>query len=230
MSKPEIEAFPTREALYDAAASTIVQALATAVATHGVAGFAATGGSTPAPVYDRLATLTAPWDKVMVTLTDERWVPPTDPSSNEKLVREHLLTGEAAKAGFSPLYFEGISHEEAALKAQAGVAAAAPFGVVLLGVGPDGHVASLFPGNPVLARGLDPASDRLVLAVPPGDPAPDIPRISLTFQALTQSELIVLLVTGQAKRALLDGEVDPSLPVAAILNQDRVKVRILWAE
>ena len=230
MAKPSIEAFPSREALYDAAASAIVQALTTAVATQGVAGFAATGGSTPAPVYDRLSSLTAPWDKVMVTLTDERWVPPTDPSSNEKLVREHLLTGEAARAGFSPLYFEGVGHEEAALKAQAGVAAAAPFGVVLLGVGPDGHVASLFPGNPVLARGLDPASDRLVLAVPPGDPAPDIPRISLTFQALTQTALIVLLITGQAKRALLDGEVDPALPVAAILNQDRVPVRILWAE
>jgi 6-phosphogluconolactonase len=82
----------------------------------------------------------------------------------------------------------------------------------------------------VLARGLDPASDRLVLAVPPGDPAPDIPRISLTFQALTQSALILLLITGQAKRALLDGEVDPTLPIAAILNQDRAPVRILWAE
>lgn len=230
MPKPQIEAFPSREALYDAAASTIVQALTTAVATRGFAGFAATGGTTPAPVYDRLATLTAPWDKVMVTLTDERWVPPTDPGSNEGLVRRHLLTGEAAKAGFTPLYFEGVGHEEAALKAQAGVEAAAPFGVVLLGVGADGHFASLFPGSPVLARGLDPASDRLVLAVPPGDPAPDIPRISLTFQALTKTALIVLLITGQAKRALLDGEVDPALPVAAILNQDRAKVRILWAE
>lgn len=230
LPKPEIEAFPTREALYDAAASTIVEALTTAVAEHGLAGFAATGGSTPAPVYDRLATLTAPWDKVMVTLTDERWVPPTDPSSNEGLVRRHLLRGRAAGAGFSPLYFEGVSHEEAALKAQAGVASATPFGAVLLGMGPDGHFASLFPGSPVLARGLDPESDRLVLAVPPGDPAPDIPRISLTFQALTQSALIVLLITGQAKRALLDGEVDPTLPIAAILNQDRAKVRILWAE
>ncbi|WP_297513455.1 6-phosphogluconolactonase [uncultured Caulobacter sp.] len=230
MSKPQIEAFPTREALYDAAAATIVQALTTAVAAHGVTGFAATGGTTPAPVYDRLAQATAPWDKVMVTLTDERWVPPTDPGSNEGLVRRHLLTGEAARAGFSPLYFEGLGHEEAALKAQAGIAAAAPFGVVLLGVGADGHFASLFPGSPALAQGLDPASERLVLAVPPGDPAPDMARISLTFNALTNTALIVLLITGQAKRALLDGEVDPALPIAAILNQDRAKVRILWAE
>ena len=102
--------------------------------------------------------------------------------------------------------------------------------MVLLGVGPDGHVASLFPGNPELARGLDPESDRLVLAVPPGDPAPDIPRLSLTLKALLQTDLIVLLITGQAKRALLEGDVDPALPVAAILNQDRAKVRILWAE
>jgi 6-phosphogluconolactonase len=226
----KLEAFGSREALYDAAASILVGALTTAVATHGRAGFAATGGTTPAPVYDRLATLTAPWDKITVTLTDERFVPPTDPGSNEGLVRRHLLVGEAAKAQFAPLFFEGVSHEEGALKAQAGVEAAAPFGVVLLGVGPDGHFASLFPGNPVLARGLDLASERSVLAVPPGDPAPDIPRLSLTLAALTRTDLIVLLVTGAAKKTLLEGDVDPALPVAAILKQDRAKVRILWAE
>jgi 6-phosphogluconolactonase len=228
MSK--LEAFGSREALYDAAASILVGALTTAVATHGRAGFAATGGTTPAPVYDRLATLTAPWDKITVTLTDERFVPPTDPGSNEGLVRRHLLVGEAAKAQFAPLFFEGVSHEDSALKAQAGVDAAAPFGVVLLGVGPDGHFASLFPGNPVLARGLDLASERSVLAVPPGDPTPDIPRLSLTLAALTRTDLIVLLVTGAAKKTLLEGDVDPALPVAAILKQDRAKVRILWAE
>jgi len=227
---PKLEAFGSREALYDAAASILVGALTTAVATHGKAGFAATGGSTPAPVYDRMAGMTAPWDKITVTLTDERFVPPTDPSSNEGLVRRHLLKDEAAKAEFAPLFIEGVSHEESAYLAQDGVDAAAPFGVVLLGVGPDGHFASLFPGNPVLARGLDLHSERSVLAVPPGDPAPDIPRLSLTLAALTRTDLIVLLVTGAAKKALLEGDVDPALPVAAILKQDRAKVRILWAE
>jgi 6-phosphogluconolactonase len=228
MSK--IEVFPSREALYDAAASVLVSALTDAVAKRGHAGFAATGGSTPAPVYDRLSGLTAPWDKVTVTLTDERFVPPTDPSSNEGLVRKHLLKGQAAKAGFAPLFFEGLGQDETAARAEEGVAKALPFGVTLLGVGPDGHFASLFPGNPVLEAGLDPASGRTVIAVPPGAPAPDLPRISLTFQALLQSSLIVLLVTGQAKKDLLEGPVDPGLPVAAILKQDRVPVRILWAE
>lgn len=230
MTPPEIEAFATREALYDAAASVVASALTEAVAKRGQAGFAATGGSTPAPVYDRLATMTVPWNKIVVTLTDERFVPSSDPSSNEGLVRRHLLRGEAAEAGFAPLYFDGLAQDQVAATAEAGVAGALPFGVVLLGVGPDGHFASLFPGNPKLAEGLDPKSERTVIAVPPGQPAPDLPRISLTFQALIQSSLIVLLVTGEAKKALLEGPVDPSLPIAAILNQDRAPVRILWAE
>lgn len=226
----KFETFSSREALYDAAASVIVAGLTAAVAERGGAGFAATGGSTPAPVYDRLSGLIAPWDKVTVTLTDERFVPPSDPSSNEGLVRRHLLKDRAAEAAFAPLYFEGLGQDEVAAKAEAGVAKALPFGVTLLGVGADGHFASLFPGNPKLAEGLDPKSGRTVIAVPPGQPAPDLPRISLTFQALIQSSLIVLLVTGGAKKALLEGPVDPSLPVAAILNQDRAPVRILWAE
>lgn len=230
MSQPAIEAFASREDLYDAAASVLVSALTTAVATHGQTGFAATGGTTPAPVYDRLARMTAPWEKVTVTLSDDRFVPPSHAGSNEGLVRRHLLVGEAAKAQFAPLYFEGVSQEDSALQAEAGVAKASPFGAVLLGVGADGHFASLFPGSPVLAGGLDPESERLVLAAPAGSPAPDIPRLSLTFAALTNSDLIVLLVTGEAKRALLEGPVDPALPVAAILNQDRAPVRILWAE
>ncbi|PTS89759.1 MULTISPECIES: 6-phosphogluconolactonase [unclassified Caulobacter] len=230
MSLPTIETFASREALYDAAAALLVTTLTEAVNANGKAGFAATGGSTPAPVYERMSTLAAPWDKVTVTLTDERFVPPSDASSNEGLVRRHLLKGQAASARFAPLFFEGLGFDAAAKAAEAGVAEALPFGVVVLGVGGDGHFASLFPGSIALAEGLDPATDRLVLAVPAGQPAPDLLRLSLTLAALTQTSLIVLLVTGQAKRDLLQAPVDPALPVAAILNQDRVPVRILWAE
>jgi 6-phosphogluconolactonase len=230
MTLPKIEVFPSRDALFDAAASVLVSALNDAVAKRGQAGFAATGGTTPAPVYDRLATLTAPWDKITVTLTDDRFVPPSHSGSNEGLVRRHLLVDKAAKAGFAPLYFEGVGQQESADLAQEGVAKAMPFGVVLLGVGADGHFASLFPGNPALEVGLDPKTERTVVAAPAGSPAPDLPRISLTFQALIQSSLIVLLVTGDAKKTLLEGPVDPGLPIAAILNQDRAPVRILWAE
>lgn len=230
MPAPRIEAFSSRQALYDATASALASALSAAVASRGRAGFAATGGTTPAPVYDRLAASDAPWKRITVTLTDERWVAPSHADSNEGLVRRHLLVGAAAKATFAPLYFDGVSPEEAALRAEPGVAAATPFGAVLLGVGADGHFASLFPGSPVLAQGLDPAGERRVLAVPAGSPAPNIPRLSLTLGALIDADLIVLLITGQAKRALLEDPVDPALPVSALLKQDRVPVRILWAE
>lgn len=230
MSSSRIESFDTREALYDAAASMLISALSAGVAKHGASGFAATGGTTPAPVYDRMAEMAAPWDRITVTLTDERFVPPSHPGSNESLVRRHLLVGQAAKAQFAPLYFDGADPEACAREAQAGVAAALPFGAVLLGVGTDGHFASLFPGSPILAEGLDPATERLVLAAPAGHPAPDIPRLSLTLAALTRTDLIVLLVTGAAKRQLLEDPVDPTLPVASILKQDRATVRILWAE
>lgn len=230
MASPRIEAFGSREALYDAAASTLLSALSTALAAQGHAGFAATGGTTPAPVYDRMAARTAPWDRITVTLTDERFVPPSDPTSNEGLVRRHLLVGEAARASFAPLFFAGVSQDQSAVMAEASVAKASPFGAVLLGVGADGHFASLFPGSPILAQGLDLESERLVLAAPVGEPAPDLPRLSLTLRALTNSALIVLLVTGAAKKALLEEPVDAALPIAAILNQDRARVQILWAE
>ena len=229
-SPPQIEAFKTREDLYDAAASILISALTAGVVQRGRTGFAATGGTTPAPVYDRLALRDAPWNKITVTLTDERFVPPSLPQSNERLVRRHLLVGKAARARFAPLYFEGVSLEDSALKAEDAVAAASPFGAVLLGVGADGHFASLFPGSPVLEEGLDPLTERFVLAAPAGSPAPDGPRLSLTLAALTRSDLIVLLATGWAKRALLEGCVAQALPVASILQQDRAKVRILWAE
>jgi 6-phosphogluconolactonase len=227
---PVLETFATREALYDAAARGLGAALIDAVAAHGLTGFAATGGTTPAPVYDRLAQMAAPWERITVTLTDERWVAPTAPGSNEGLVRRHLLTGQAAKARFAPLWSDVDGPEKAARLAEASLATVAPFGAVLLGVGADGHFASLFPGSPALAEGLDPQSERLCLAVPPGDPAPDMARISLTLKALTQSAMILLLITGTEKRLLLEGPVDPALPIAAILEQDRVPVRILWAE
>jgi 6-phosphogluconolactonase len=229
MSQPQVEAFASREDLYDAAASVLVAALTTAVATYGEAGFAATGGTTPAPVYDRLAQMTAPWDKVTVTLTDERWVPPSHAGSNEGLVRRHLLVGEAAKAGFAPLYVEGVSQEEVCAAGRGGVATATPFGAVLLGVGADGHFASLFPGSPCW-RGASTRRPTVWCwprrrfaraghsASQPDLQRPDQRRPDRAADHRRRQEG----VAGRAGRS--------DLADRAILKQDRAKVRILWAE
>lgn len=223
-----IESFPTREALYDAAAERLTNALTAAVATRGAAAFAASGGTTPAPVFERMAGLAAPWDDITVTLTDERWTPPTSPASNEGLLRRTLLTDRAASARFTPLWSDVDSAQTAALAADASLRSLTPFGAVMLGMGPDGHFASLFPGSSALAEGLDPAGPRLCIAVPPAAPAPDIWRISLTLAALAETPLIVVLITGEEKRELIQKPAG-HMPIRALLDQFGAQVRVLWA-
>jgi 6-phosphogluconolactonase len=191
----------------------------------------ATGGSTPVGAYLRLAK--APWShewrRVAVTLSDERWVAPTAPESNERMLRETLLTGPAAEARFVPLWSPAENPEAAARIAEPDVRALMPFDCILLGMGDDGHVASLFPGSPALEVGLDPGAQRLCIGVPAGEPAPRQQRISLTLRALLSGP-VVLLISGEAKRRTLEAALGGAdLPVRRILAQPRVPVRILWS-
>ncbi len=224
---PPIEAFAGPDAAADAAADAILHALTHAIAERGHGNLVVTGGSTPGPVYDRLANAPLAWPTVRITLSDERWVDPASPESNEKLVRERLLSGAAGQATFTALKADGADIDAAAWSADLAVAELSPFDVVLLGMGADGHICSLFPGNPMLADGLDPASARLVLAAPPGDPAPSQPRLTLTLAALASARLILVLATGAAKRAVLEGP--PDKPVHHMIAAARGEVRLLWS-
>jgi len=217
-----IETYPTTAAAADAAAYGIGRQLSDALRTHGRASLVATGGRSPGPVFDRLRL--APgidWARVVVTLSDERCVGEEHPDSNARLVRERLMTGEGAKAHLLPLWPEP---EPAALRA------IAPFDAVMLGMGEDGHIASLIPGDPGLAAGLDPASDRLTVSVPAGLGKPPLARISLTLSALLQARTIFLLIAGEAKREVVArAQAGADLPVAALVSQVRVPVRVLWS-
>ncbi len=224
----KIETFPSRGALADGAADVIARALA----APGARSFAATGGTTPGPVYDILATRPLPWNRLTVTLTDERWVAAGDPLSNEGLVRAHLLKDQAASATFLPLKADGKTPEDDAAKAEAGLRSLLPFAVTLLGMGSDGHIASLFPGAPCLTQALDPAGPRLCIGVDQAGLDPHVPRISLTARTLLESALIVVLITGEEKHVLVERigrEPGYAPPVAAILRQSRTPVRVLWA-
>jgi 6-phosphogluconolactonase len=168
---------------------------------------------------------------VRVTLTDERWVHPSSPDSNERLVRGRLLTGRAAEAVFHPLRDRESSLEAAAEHASELFHSWPPLDVVMLGMGEDGHVASLVPGSPALERGLDPAAPAC-LAVPAGqDRPPPQARLSLTIRGLINSGLTLILASGAAKRAVLERALDGGdpreLPVRAVLQSARA-VRILW--
>ncbi len=232
MSEPAIEIATGREALAKNAADLIAAELRAAIEQRGQASFVATGGSTPGACYAALAQEDLDWSKVTITLSDERWVDTLTPQSNEYMVRQTLLSGRAAKAHFVGLKGRRGGIEEGAKRAEMVVRDLAPFDVVLLGMGEDGHFASLFPNHPTLAQGLNARADRYVIGVAPASPAPDVPRVSLTLAAVLHARLIVLLMAGDAKWRVINeaaGRDPKDAPVAALLSQNGVPIRVLWA-
>ncbi|HEY5412126.1 MAG TPA: 6-phosphogluconolactonase [Caulobacteraceae bacterium] len=229
---PRIEVFPSTGALALATAAVVAEALnRRLIRGPGRARLLATGGSTPVACYEALSDWPLDWSRVDVALTDDRFVPPGSPDSNEGLVRQHLLKGPAAAASFIPLWSDAASPEEAAVRAEPAIRALLPMDAVVLGVGEDGHVASLFPETPELAEGLDPRSERLVIGVPKAGLPPQVPRISLTLPALLNAGLIVVLIVGAAKKQAVEAALaGAKLPVRAVLAQSRAPVRILWAQ
>lgn len=215
MARPVVEAFDSPRGAAQEAADAIATELAEAIAEHGRATFIATGGRTPETTYDLLARAILPWEKVTVTLTDERWVDPHSPDSNERMVRDRLLTEHAAAATFVPLKSPHATPAEAVTEAKGHLKPILPADVTLLGMGEDGHIASLFPGGPLDAAGLAVAARGAQ------------PRLSLTLAALEPRRLTVLLITGEAKRRTLEER--SGLPVHAFLARTKAPVRILWS-
>lgn len=215
MPDTHIETYESHAALADAVAEAVAEALRKGNAENHHSTLVATGGRMPGPVYDRLSQMDIEWGRIVVTLSDDRLAPDTDPASNAKLVKDRLLIDEAAVSRFLPL----TEDAEDALWAQS------PFDAVMLGMGEDGHIAGLIPGSPLAPGAMDPDDDRWVVSMPAGHGSPPLARISMTFAALLQSRAIFLLIAGEKKREVLKGE---GLPVHALLAQDRVPVRVFW--
>ena len=222
--------FDTREAASIAAAERIHAALTKRLALQKGASLVVSGGTTPGRCLEELAHSDADWDRVHVVLSDERWVPSDDDSSNEKLVRESLMVNGAAAARLQPAYSadEGVADRCASLDAEIR-ALPFPFACSLLGMGADGHFASLFPDAENLQEGLDVEGTRL--GIPVSTDASPHPRISLTLAALSRSDEIVLLFFGDDKLAVYEEAKEQSngYPVSRLLRQKRAPVRVYWA-
>jgi 6-phosphogluconolactonase len=213
-----IETYPDGATLADAAARAIATRLADSLRSQGRAALVATGGRSPGPVYDRLRDADVDWPRVVVTLSDDRCVAEDHPDSNAGLVRARLLTGPAAKAHMLPLW---PAPDPRALQALS------PFDAVMLGMGEDGHVASLIPGDPALEAGLTTAD--LIREVPAGLGKPPLARVTLTLSALLNSRAIFLLIAGEAKRGVIERALaGEDLPVARLISQSRAPLRIFW--
>lgn len=223
-------------------ANEIVVALAQAIEARGTALWLGCGGTTPRPVYERLVTANIEWQSVALAQVDERFVPTDDARSNTLMMREALEPVLASDEGPGmELYslIEDITDQEnCAAEAEKtlldlGGGAAPTFDFALLGMGPDAHYASIFPGHPINAFVY--GTKALVLPVAPSEDGsePVLPRITLSVPAILNTRRIVFFVTGEAKLEILKtlGTVtDPFVsPIGAFLARCDVPVEFVWA-
>ena len=218
-------------------AETIAAQLEEALAKRGTALLGLSGGSTPLPIYRALAVMPIDWPRVHMALVDERWVGLEDVASNERALRQALAPALTRGAHLVGMY-NGAPH------ACDGVAACGnayrslplPFDAVVLGMGTDGHFASLFPGAEGLQEALDPTGERLCMAIrarPGSATAGCEERMSLTLAGIANSRAVELLLTGSAKLQVFEHArlpCDPLLmPLHALLTLPGISLRAWWA-
>lgn len=231
-SNPTVRRFQDAPGLTSHLADAISADLRRAVEARGLASLVVSGGRSPVPLFEKLRVQALDWAHVCVGLVDERWVEPNDPDSNEKLVRDNLLKGAAAAARFAGLKNAAPSPDLGAVSAWETYARVPrPFDVTVLGMGDDGHTASLFPGSPNLNSALNPTA--IAGCVGMWSPTPPQARISLNLSALLDSRRIVLFIVGEEKwrtylRACEPGPAE-DMPVRAVLRQQRAPVEVVWA-
>ena len=222
---------PDRQSWANKAAEKIVELLDGSIASRGAASLVVAGGTTPQPIFNRLSQLHLDWPKVHVGLTDERWVKASHRDSNAHLVRHSLLRNQARSAHFHPLYIDKPRPSAAVAEAERTISAMPrPFDVVLLGMGTDGHFASLFPGLPETKAGLDLHNPALCVAVDKQQNG--YARMSLTISALLHSRLILVAISGRPKRtvALQALAGTGGTPIATLLSHRKDDLEFLWTE
>jgi 6-phosphogluconolactonase len=234
--------FLNRDVLAEQLAVDVAVQLREAVRRRGAASIVLSGGGTPAPFLAALGKQSLPWEKITVMLADERCVPTDHPDSNERMIREALghtgmrfvalgdlpplLAGEGRGGGVNTVSGSNTPYLTSPRKQGEGLSS--PFDVVVLGMGEDGHTASLFPHHPALAD----TSGARVLHIT-DSPKPPAERVTLSPSALLSSRWIVLHITGDTKRklyeaALKEGSV-AELPIRCVLHQSEVPVSTYWA-
>lgn len=228
MSAPEVVYFNDAAALAEDAARRFARAAQEAVAARSRFMVALAGGSTPAGLYRLLAgepwRNVIAWDRTLIFFGDERCVPPDHPDSNYRMARETLLDHAAIPAA-NVFPMRCAAAEEAAQQAadyartltaafNLAAGAAPRFDLLLLGMGDDGHTASLFPGMPA----LDETQPLVVATAVPAYVRPLVTRLTLTLPVLNAAAHVMFLVAGEKKRAALDAVLagpEPANPLPA---------------
>ena len=228
----QLNEFKIAADLDHALADKIADLLLTAINENGKASLAVSGGSTPKDFFKVMSTKDIPWEKVTITLADERWVPSNSQDSNTQLVKQHLLQNKAKTAQFFDLKLEGELSESCLMQLnKAADAKIYPLDVVILGMGEDGHTASLFPCSDEIEQCLATEGPTIIKVVPQTAPHQ---RISFSFAALSASQHIFLHIKGQAKQCVLQSALEGTdakeMPIRAFLQHHTLNINIYWAE
>lgn len=229
--------FENRAEMIAALQEECLAALRSAIDERGEATFMVSGGSSPEPLYKSLSATDLDWESVYVALVDERWVDFEHDKSNEAFIARTLMQNNAAKANL-------VGMKNTAEAAPDGLAdcesnyqqLAQPFDVTILGMGSDGHTASLFPHAQGLSEALNPEGEALCAAIMAHQSEVTgaiTERMTLTLSGLLRSRTLLLLITGEEKLNVLRqaqaGTDANEMPVRAVLQQQQVPVAVYWA-
>ena len=209
--------FENREALASGLADRVARGLSRAISRTGSATLAVSGGTTPTLFFEHLSREPITWDKVTITLVDERQVDEDSPRSNARLARNSLLQNNAKAAKFVPLFRNELA------------ASALGLDVVVLGMGDDGHTASFFPNGDRLPEALDMKTVSALL--PMQAQAAGEPRLTFALPTLLKAKVLCLHIEGAKKQTVLEKAVAGTdiyeMPIRAVLQSDR-PLDIFW--
>lgn len=225
--------FASREQLDIVLAEKVSLLLKSAISSKGKASIAVSGGSTPKGFFKALSEKSLDWTKVTITLADERWVDINSNDSNTRLVHEYLLQNNAANAKFFHLkQGENLTDETLIDLNLAANNTLLPLDVLILGMGEDGHTASLFPCSEQINSSLDVKNPNALMKVEPTT-AP-YQRITFSFATLAASQNVFLHICGDSKKVVLDKALAATdvyeMPIRAFLQKNNIKTEIYWAQ
>ena len=194
----------------------IIKNLSLSIDKYESASMAVPGGTRPIKIFDELSKQKLDWSKVQITLVDDRLVDKENDHSNQKLIRNYLLKNEARISDFIPL--NKNLHKDNNFKF--------PLDICLLGIGNDGHFASLFPNMINNTNTLDPKSKLNINEIKAnGDPF--LPRISMNLPLILSSKLIILIIKGKMKQEVLrDAYTNKNIPLYYLLNNRKNNLHI----
>lgn len=224
--------------LFAETANRCLEQLSQSLAENGKASFIIPGGTTPGPAFEQLSKANLAWENVTIAQSDERWVAAEHPQSNQRLTEQTLLINQAKHANYIAMKNQQASAKLGEAQCDSEYQTMQnPFSLTMLGMGLDGHIASLFPNKRIIDSALIQNKDKLCMAIDATgcEVAGDYPeRMSLTFSGILNSELILILMIGNAKFEVINqalNNTDPlKFPISVLLNQTETPVEIHWCE